>query len=251
MVYKVMRRAVTSHLAVFFFVLLIAFWGYSYRHSLSFHWQSRQNGGNLSVDREAFLSISRGVAVPQIHIVREAVGLVQPGTYTHFDYSVGRAFDTSAPHLIGKILGLDASVWTSHRPGQSIYNFDFWLPGWLLLIPLGVIAWKVRRSVVRRRRKKLGQCVACGYDLRASSGRCPECGAAIPNAVAGWLRIRPAPATVRGPGRVGVECVAGNGGPRDAIILMFPDLPHVPPAFGEPQTATCDPAAPKAIHRPE
>src|SRR5688572_19044163 len=32
----------------------------------------------------------------------------------------------------------------------------------------------------RRLRAKRGQCLACGYDLRASPGDCPECGARRP-----------------------------------------------------------------------
>ena len=31
-----------------------------------------------------------------------------------------------------------------------------------------------------RRRREQGLCAECGYDLRGSTGRCSECGAAVP-----------------------------------------------------------------------
>ena len=60
--------------------------------------------------------------------------------------------------------------------------------GWTLRLPLWAIVaalapWPLlwfrgiwRRQFVFRRRLRRGCCVGCGYDLRASPGRCPECG---------------------------------------------------------------------------
>ena len=55
------------------------------------------------------------------------------------------------------------------------------LPYWLLGMIFGVLpgAWLAKRWG-RRRKHHEGLCVKCGYDLRASRERCPECGMAIP-----------------------------------------------------------------------
>jgi hypothetical protein len=63
------------------------------------------------------------------------------------------------------------------------------VPHWELAAGTGVLplVWlgrSVRRGLARRAFRRLGRCRACGYDLRASPGRCPECGAVPPP----WVR---------------------------------------------------------------
>lgn len=57
-------------------------------------------------------------------------------------------------------------------------------PFWALVIPpaLPPAVWLVRR-IRGRRRTGRGLCATCGYDLRASPERCPECGTASAPAV--------------------------------------------------------------------
>jgi hypothetical protein len=65
----------------------------------------------------------------------------------------------------------DPSV--SSRSTMRIASFPHWTPIILFLI---LPAIRLNQILRRRRRIRRGQCVECGYDLRASSDRCPECG---------------------------------------------------------------------------
>jgi hypothetical protein len=51
------------------------------------------------------------------------------------------------------------------------------VPYWPLVILSGIqLIWWLVRSQRDRRRPRCGRCVSCGYDLRATPDRCPECG---------------------------------------------------------------------------
>jgi hypothetical protein len=64
-----------------------------------------------------------------------------------------------------------------------IYGLEIYQP-FLLIAPLLIPTIWVSIRIVNRRRKRPahGFCPVCGYDLRASPDRCPECGMAAPHA---------------------------------------------------------------------
>ena len=51
------------------------------------------------------------------------------------------------------------------------------LPVWALALPAALLpALRMRSRVRSWRRRGPGLCTACGYDLRATRERCPDCG---------------------------------------------------------------------------
>ena len=75
------------------------------------------------------------------------------------------------------VLGVKYSI--SRGPdGSFLCNLK--IPWWMIVIaaiPLPALRFHLwRRDRRSRSRAANGQCLACGYDLRATPGRCPECG---------------------------------------------------------------------------
>lgn len=114
------------------------------------------------------------------------------GKTWEFTWERGESWqDSSAPRFPGVRIG----AWTGGGSGDLGVmavesGYEVRLPHWMLAFPLlaaGLI-WLRRASVRRHRlRAAAGLCVHCGYDLRASRDRCPECGTPVsrkPEAIA-------------------------------------------------------------------
>lgn len=70
----------------------------------------------------------------------------------------------------------------SSTSGAPLVVFEHWvgMPHWLFLPILSVMPLRWLRGAWKRgRRRRAGLCLRCGYDLRASPERCPECGTAV------------------------------------------------------------------------
>jgi hypothetical protein len=66
------------------------------------------------------------------------------------------------------------------RYADDAYRYDlyaFTVPYWAVALAASLLPGALAaRRVSRRSNRSAGACPACGYDLRATPGRCPECG---------------------------------------------------------------------------
>lgn len=71
-----------------------------------------------------------------------------------------------AHHHFGGLGGVSETCW----------SFPLYLPALLLCAASALMAYRLLRQRRRLLRSRAGLCPTCGYDLRASPEKCPECG---------------------------------------------------------------------------
>jgi hypothetical protein len=86
----------------------------------------------------------------------------------------------SSPAVMVQVPGTGLVRMPGTRMTCWVVNVPLWscaAPLSLLPVAMILIGFRARR---RNRRLRAGLCLTCGYDLRASAERCPECGRPIP-----------------------------------------------------------------------
>ena len=108
-----------------------------------------------------------------------------------FDYMDGVPNEGEFPywakerHLKWRALGF-AYYAVPYLPGHGFIGeppmpfIESVMPLWSFVVIFGLLPPLRYYFWLKRRRPTPGHCVKCGYDLRASKDRCPECGEPIP-----------------------------------------------------------------------
>lgn len=151
----------------------VAFWTRSdeRRDEVRFHWRAiayalASDKGRVGIDNQ-----------PQVQefseTIERAVSAVNGATMAYRGGS-----DGNDPYLANAVQAnnrLDALI-RKGSPVASRHAIPYWVIvlGSLVLPAVWALRWHQRKLRIAARR-----CIRCGYDLRASTDRCPECGTPI------------------------------------------------------------------------
>jgi hypothetical protein len=161
---------------------------YGYHHD-----QAGWNSKIGNADHQTGFSIdSRPGHLAFWYAVTDGENLVTPpGSYWYFEpargtqaYPVMREENDEKPGLLGVVWahhagtfpvtgGFDRLGSTASNYEERILSCSYWLLDFLFLLPAMLATITHRRAI---RDRHLRKCLICGYDLRATPDRCPECG---------------------------------------------------------------------------
>jgi hypothetical protein len=97
-------------------------------------------------------------------------------TYNHYSVTPHHMVADKQKRRSASLFGF-GYVFFQIQPGDFYCAVFF--PHWFLALLFAILPAVHLRGILRtRRRNRAGLCPTCGYDLRATPDRCPECGAA-------------------------------------------------------------------------
>jgi hypothetical protein len=170
-------------------VVVCVMWMRGQRSADWFHWtQTREHewrretlvagGDGFYVSHQWFFFDNLG------HARKYAAGL---GATSGFSHEASQPQENPYSGTFWNRLGfgvLPGALWTgassdgAYRYVVSAAHVPYWFVVFVLALPPCLRLARRRARQVRARRARLGECARCGYDLRATPDRCPECGAA-------------------------------------------------------------------------
>jgi hypothetical protein len=159
-------------------VVTVALWVGSYVRCAYLH--SRFCHGHFDGDRQwrgYFLASCRG----QLAFELEEIGYpTHPASAPTERWSAEDAVGLRTPTLRGlpfpTTLGFRYAHEYTVAPSGTLRDIRVAIPFWFLL--LGSLLYPLFKLLsLLRKRQQFGVCPTCGYDLRATPERCPECGA--------------------------------------------------------------------------
>ena len=160
------RRILINVLTALSLLLSVAtavLWGRSATHLAYLHWR---------VDDSHYLSFSSAQGIVRLQHFETGAYPTNQGRLQVIERPLSADMD-GGPFLWWSF-GLEKSQFISEVPFTFRY---IWFPHWLLTLTASSlpVIWLLRWRRCRRA-ARLGLCPACGYDLRATPERCPECG---------------------------------------------------------------------------
>jgi hypothetical protein len=174
---KIFRRILLDGAVPVLFVATTTLWTLSYRIGVGLNWSSAE-----STTRVRFETIrsSRGqlAYAMEDHGYTFLIGPPHEDGWMKFEPTTDYRRKTYAWSLetegVGEFAGFGFRSWDRFVRVLII-------PYWAIVLPSGTFVVLrslrgIRRMWELRRRSRLGRCRSCGYDLRASPDRCPECG---------------------------------------------------------------------------